>query len=103
MGIFLVFISQALQTNLSADLVERAQCQTKDTDTTSSLPCSASFYSKNSTTLHSITPHDFSHAVLFYLFLMAGIFIFFVITFHPKYHRMNAEKKAKFEESVYIQ
>lgn len=102
MGIVLVLISQLLQTDIST---EHAKCQTQDSHTnTSTLPCSSSFYSDNSTTLSSeITPKDFGHATLLYLFLMAGLFLLFVITFHPKYRRVEAEKTAKFEESVYIQ
>ena len=101
MGIILVFISQALQTDIST---EYAQCQTQDTHhNTSHLPCSSSFYKTNSTLSNSITPKNFSHASLLYLFFMAGLFLLFVITFHPRYRRVEAEKTAKFEESVYIQ
>ena len=99
MGIALVFISQALQTDIST---EHAQCQTRDTHT-SHLPCPSSFYKTNSTLSGSITPKDFGHATLLYLFLMSGLFLLFVITFHPRYRRVEAEKTAKFEESVYIQ
>ena len=103
MGTVLIFISTPLQTPLPANLLDRAQCQTKDSRKNFTLPCSESFY--NNSTIHSstITPQDFSHAMLFYLFLMAGIFIVLVLTFYPKYRRVDAEKKAKFEESVYIQ
>lgn len=102
MGIVLVFISQLLQSDIST---EHAKCHTRYSHTnTSDLPCSSSFYNNNSTTFPSaITPKDFGHATLFYLFSMAGLFLLFVITFHPKYRRVEAEKTAKFEESVYIQ
>ena len=104
MGIILVFISQALQTDLPAGLAEHAQCQTRDSNTNSSLPCSASFYNSNSTvSSNDVTPKDFGHGLLFWLVLLFMLFVLLVLAFHPKYRRVNAERKAKFEESVYIQ
>ena len=50
-----------------------------------------------------MAPKDFSHALLLYLFLMATLFILFVIAFQPKYRRVEAERKARFEESVCVQ
>ena len=104
MGIVLVFLGQFLQTDLSPAQLERANCQTTDSHTNSSLPCSSFHTSPNSTnTAGTVTPYDFTHAMLLYLFLVAAILVLMVTGFHPKYRRISAEKKAKFEESVYIQ
>ena len=103
MGIVIVFISQALQTSLPADQMHHSRCQTRDAHTNSSLPCSPSFYTNSTTHNNTITPEDFGHAILFYLFLIAGVFILLVVAFHPRYRRISAEKKENFEASVYIQ
>ena len=105
MGIALLFLGQLLQTDLSADQLMQANCQTKDIHTNSSLPCPSSFYHQNSTLSfgRTVTPYNFGHAMLLYLCLVVVILVVMVLAFHPKYRRISAEKKAKFEESVYIQ
>ena len=105
MGIALVFLGQLLETELPADQVGRANCQTRDSHTNSSLPCSSSFYNSNSivNSGNTVTPYDFSHAMLLYLSLVTCVLVLMVVAFHPKYRRISAEKKAKFEESVHIQ
>ncbi|CAI8033190.1 Uncharacterized protein B0416.5 [Geodia barretti] len=105
MGIALLFLGQLLESELPRDQVERANCQATDSHTNSSLPCSSSFYDSNSTinTGKTVTPYDFTHAMFLYLSLVTCVLVLMVVAFHPKYRRISAEKKAKFEESVYIQ
>ena len=105
MGIALLFLGQLLESELPRDQVEKANCQATDSHTNSSLPCSSSFYDSNSTihTGKTVTPYDFTHAMFLYLSLVTCVLVLMVVAFHPKYRRISAEKKAKFEESVYIQ
>ena len=104
MGIALLFLGQLLESELPRDQAGRANCQTRDSHTDSSLPCSSSFYNNNSiNTGKTVTPYDFTHAMFLYLSLVTCVLVLMVVAFHPKYRRISAEKKAKFEESVYIQ
>ena len=103
MGIILVLLSQALQTDLSPHLLQHAHCSARDIHGNDSLPCDYGYGNSTGRTPRSITPMSFGNAQLLYLFLVAAIFLVFVILFRPVYRRVNAEKKASFEESVYVQ
>ena len=78
--------------------------------------CGSDFSSTNSSLCHPIVynasiPEDISDpgpltelgpAMIFTPSFTAVIFVFYVLFFWPKYKRVQAEKKASFEESMYV-
>ena len=110
MGILLVFISSSvLATPLPQYLLQVNQCGSTavshHSGNTSTLP-SCFQVSRNSSVPSKLTESDElieqQHGVWFFAILISVIFVFFVFVFHPKYKRVESEKRASFEQSVYV-
>ena len=98
-GILLVLLSQVLQFDIDSDLVHDAKCSNSDAQAASSRP---SCFNSSQPVSSAATPQDLTHAILLYVCLMVLVFIFFAIFFWPRYKRIEAEKKADFEASMFV-
>ncbi len=45
---------------------------------------------------------DLSYAMLLYVCLIAAVFLFFVLAFHPRYRRTESDRRSSLEESVFL-
>ena len=109
MGIVFVFMSQILSTDLSPELMQINQCGSSVVNdhygNESTMPsCFEESHNSSiaSVIVESVQPRDQQHAVWFFAILMCAVYLFFVVVFRPKYKRVESEKRASFEQSVYV-
>lgn len=101
-GIVMVVIGQVLQVDVSADLLPDSRCGTDSGSTNSSGPnC---FRNSNTSVIvdDDAHPQDLTNAMYFYLALIVLLFAFFVMVFKPQYRRVEAERKADLEASMFV-
>ena len=96
-GIVLVLMGQALQFNVSPDLISESSCSVDSTNS-SQLPCLL----ENNPELRNLTnldpsseiPKDFSHALLLYDSLAVAVLLLLVVGFRPNFKRLAMERRA---------
>ena len=108
-GIILVLLSQVLSTPLPYELQQVNQCgstiSTGSHGNVSTLPlCFQESHNNSipSKTTESVSLVDQQHGVWFFSVMISVVFVFFVVVFRPKYKRVESEKRASFEQSVYV-
>ena len=96
MGIVLLLLGPVLQTDLSPDLMQFSKCNITSNASPTTNSCS------RNTTAHTgsnTQTKDLGHALIFYVAFITVMFVLFVVTFPPRYRRVEAEKRAEFEKS----
>ena len=101
MGIVLLLLGQVLQTDLSPHLMQFSKCNiTSNASPTTNSSIYTSFRNTTTHTGSNTQTKDFGHALILYIALTTVMFVLFVVTFPPRYRRVEAEKRSEFEKSV---
>ncbi len=90
---------------MSPFLISTSQC-ISDVDVNSTSLPSCHRHANNASIpddiMSSLALNELGPAMIFIPTFTALLFVFYVLFFWPKYKRINAEKKASFEQSVYV-
>ena len=102
-------MSEILATPLSSDLLNVNKCGSTPVShynsNTSTLPyCFQKSHNDSipSKIVDSDELTDQKHTVWLFTILIALVYVLFVFVFQPKYKRVDSERRASFEQSVYV-